>query len=90
MSVTKNIDDYFMPSEQEVPTIGDPLKFLWESLIVQIKDAKLSYCLGQEAPIAMHKSPFNLNIVYSKLNFSREYFVILRHHDDINLSLIHI
>lgn len=88
MQVKRNLDNVFLPTEVEVPTIRDKLIFLWESMVFNVTKARICYKVGQEPPVQMHTDPFNLNFIYSKLNFQKEYFVILKHHDDINRKAI--
>jgi hypothetical protein len=57
-------------------------------MVIGITNARLCYRVGQEMPAEIHKYPFNLNMTYSKLNFQREYFVILKHHDDIDRKAV--
>jgi hypothetical protein len=47
MRVMKNLDENYLPTEMMVKTVRHPLVFLWESMIIHISKAKLSYCVGQ-------------------------------------------
>lgn len=46
-------------------------------MVIKILDAELFYHVGREPPIQILNTPLNLGLVYSKMNFQREYFVIL-------------
>jgi hypothetical protein len=52
--------------------------------VFKFANVQLNYHLGQEPGIALHHDPFDINLIYAKLNFQKEYFVILKHHDDID------
>lgn len=84
LRITKNIDESFMPNEVTVNTIRHPLRFFWESMVIKITRAQMSYHVGREPPTPLLTTALNMGLVYAKLNFQREYFVILRHHDDID------
>lgn len=53
-------------------------------MVINITKAQILYHMGQEPPIEILAAPININLIYSKMNFQREYFVILNHHDDID------
>jgi hypothetical protein len=53
-------------------------------MVIKISNAQLNYHVGREPPIPIAATPLNLSLVYAKLNFQREYFVILNHYDDID------
>lgn len=73
-----------MPDEILVKTIREPLRFFWESMVIKINNVQLNYHVGREPGIPILLAPLNISFVYAKLNFQKEYFVILKHHDDID------
>jgi hypothetical protein len=70
-----------------VPTKKNEVSLFYETMVFDITKVSIYYHFRHHPAEKVAKSPFNVNVTYSKLNFSREYEPILHNLDDIDRTV---
>lgn len=90
MNFTKNIKDEqasFKPRPVKVVTKEGQVCLFHETMVFDITNINTFYRHKLSPPEKLAKSPFDVKVTYSKLNFSREYESILFKLADIDRTV---